>query len=168
MIDLTDFTHIDQASLTTEDYEGTANALREAQLSTHTTQAGAGLMVAGSSRTAVSAWNRDVGNMEAGHGHHAETLTLYNCARQGIRTQDATLYAPWAACLNCALGIQATGVSRVVVLNTLMQKTPDRWLTSVEQGLYYLYDHGVRVDVLDVDEGYFGYTVRMDGEEVSV
>ena len=78
------------------------------------------------------------------------------------------MYAPWASCINCAMGIQAAGISRVVVLNSLMQKTSDKWLTSVEEGLSLLYDHGIRVDVVDVREGYFGYDILMDGKVVKV
>lgn len=158
MIDLSDFNTITQDTLHYDDHAGISNALREAQHSSHTTQVGAWV-------NGVGAWNKEVYTAVR---HHAETLAITNCARLGIRTQDATMYAPWSACLNCAMDIQAAGVQRVVVLNTLMKKTPERWLTSVEQGLSLLYDHQIRVDVVDVDEGYFGYDIRMDGKVVKV
>ena len=170
MINLDDFTHIPQESLTTEDYNGISNALREAQQSSHTTQVGASLK-------GLGAWNKEVSIITSQYGddvvrevarHHAESLAILHCARAGVRTQDATMYAPWASCLHCAMDIQAAGIVRVVVLKTLMDKTPDRWLTSVEQGLSLLWDHGVRVDVVDVREGYFGYDIRMDGKAVKV
>jgi len=49
-----------------------------------------------------------------------------------------------------------------------MEKTSEKWLTSVEQGLSLLYDHNIRVDVVDTEEGYFGYDIRMDGKVVKV
>lgn len=158
MIDLSDFIRITQDDLHYDDHAGLSNALREAIHSNHTTQVGAWV-------NGVGAWNKEA------HGplrHHAESLAIAHCARLGIRTQDATMYAPWASCLSCAMAIQAAGIQRVVVIKTLMDKTPPRWLTSVEQGLSLLYDHNIRVDVVDVDEGFFGYDIRMDGKVVKV
>ena len=178
MINLDDFNHITQESpITYEDLTGITAALREAQQSSHTTQVGASVV-------GVGAWNKDAGVSKRYLGtytdgmedyistpqrHHAESLAITMCARIKDRcTQDATMYAPWASCLDCAMAIQAAGIQRVVVLNTLMQKTPERWLTSVEQGLSLLYDHNIRVDVVDVNEGYFGFDIRMDGKVVKV
>lgn len=154
MIDLFDFNHIDQEGLVYDDHSGLVNALREAQHSTHTTQVGANVR-------GVSAWNKD-------SVYHAESLVLLTCARLGIATHGQTMYAPWASCLSCARDIAAAGISRVVVCKTLMKKTPERWLTSVEQGLSLLMDENVRVDVVDTREGYFGYNILMDGKEVEV
>lgn len=157
-VDLSDFDHISQADLSYDDRVGIEGALREAQHSGYSTQVGACVQ-------GMSAWNEEV---YSDVQHHAETLALLRCARAGIPTHGATMYAPWASCLQCAMAIQAAGIKRVVVLNTLMRKTPERWLTSVEKGLSLLWDYGVRVDVIDVQEGYFGYNIRMDGKEVKV
>jgi len=152
-LDLSDFNHITRSELHYDDHIGLNNALREAQHSTHSTQVGASV-------NGIDSWNKD--------GHHAESLVVYHCARLGIRTQDATMYAPWASCLHCAQAIQAAGIQRVVVCKVLMEKTSEKWLTSVEQGLSLLYDHNIRVDVVDTEEGYFGYDIRMDGKVVKV
>ena len=168
MINLDDFNHITQESpITYEDLTGITAALREAQQSSHTTQVGASVVGVGAWNKRVMYYAEDCEDVLYAR-HHAESLAITHCARLGIRTQDATMYAPWASCLNCAMAIQAAGIQRVVVCKVLMNKTPERWLTSVEQGLSLLYDHGIRVDVVDTDEGYFGYDIRMDGKVVKV
>lgn len=159
MIDLSDFNHITQATLTFDDNKGIRAALREAQYSMHTTQVGA--VVNG-----VSAFNSPVDC--DGERYHAESLSIVNCARVGAKTYGATMYCTWAACPECAADILASGISRVVVPVQVMNKTYGKYLTSVEQGLGLLYRHRIRVDVVDTDEGYFGFDIRMDGKVVKV
>jgi deoxycytidylate deaminase len=153
-LDLSSLNQIHSDNLTYEDISGMDSALREAQLSSHTTQVGASLL-------GVSAFNRQVGSSQ----HHAETLAILSCARLGLRTQDATMYAPWAACQSCALAIIGAGIRRVVVHKSLMEKTPDRWLTSVSSGLDLLWSHSVRVDMVDHNSG---FDILMDGKVVKV
>lgn len=158
-VDLSDFYHIESENLTYDDNAGLTNALREATYSTHSTQVGAHML-------GMSAWNKPAyDRVTTGERYHAETLVLLHCARVGLRTQGQTLYAPWASCLACAMNIQAAGVSRVVVCRALMEKTPERWLTSVGKGLSLLYNSGVRVEVVDYN---FGIKIRMDGKDVEV
>ncbi len=137
-----------------DDIRGLTEAYREAKMSSHTTQVGAYI-------SGISAHNREVGGERA----HAETLALIHCARVGVRTQDQTLYAPWAACIHCAQHIQQAGIRRVVTHRTLMEKTYDKWLTSVEQGLSLLYDHGIQVDMVEYE---FDTDIQFNGEAVRV
>lgn len=137
-----------------DDIHGLSNAYREAMMSSHTTQVGAYI-------SGVSAHNREVGHQRM----HAESLALLHCARLGIRTQDQTMYAPWASCFHCAQDIQQAGVRRLVVHKTLMEKTYDKWLTSVEEGLSLLWDHGVQIDMLDYE---FGWKINFNGQEVEI
>lgn len=141
-------------SPTFDDTNGLGQAYREAMVSNHTTQVGAYI-------NGITAHNKEVG----GQRMHAESLALLHCARLGVRTQDQTLYAPWAACFCCAQDIQQAGVRRVVTHKTLMEKTYDKWLTSVEEGLSLLYDHGVQVDMVDCE---FGWKIMFNSEEVEV
>lgn len=139
---------------TYDDIRGLTEAYREALLSSHSTQVGAYIC-------GISAHNRDVGGMRM----HAESLALIHCARLGIRTQDQTMYAPWASCFHCAQDIQQAGVRRLVTHKTLMEKTYDKWLTSVEEGLSLLWDHGVEIVMVDYE---FGWTINFNGQEVEV
>lgn len=159
MIDLSDFNHITQPELCYDDNMGITAALREAQHSTHTTQVGASVV-------GVSAFNSPVDC--GGDRYHAESLSIMKCARSGVETYGATMYCTWASCPECAADIVAAGISRVVVPVQVMNKTYGKYLTSVEQGLDLLHRHQVRVDVVDTDEGYFGYDIRMDGKVVKV
>lgn len=153
MIDLSDFNTITQADLNYNDLYGMGLAFTEAKRSSHTTQVGAWI-------DGTGAWNDGP--------HHAESLALLHCARIGKRTQDGTMYASWASCIHCARDIVAAGVRRVVTSKIILDKTPDRWLTSVEEGLSFLYEHNVWVDIVDTRSGYFGHKILMDGKEVEV
>lgn len=43
----------------------------------------------------------------------------------------ATMYAPWAACADCARAIVNRGIDRVVTHKQIMDSTPDRWMDSI-------------------------------------
>lgn len=138
---------------TYDDIRGLLSAYQEARLSRHTTQVGA--YVAG-----ISAHNRqDIGG-------HAESWAIATCARLGIRTENQTMYAPWASCKDCALDIVAAGIRRVVTHSVVMDLTPARWQHSVQRGLDLLHDRGVQVDMVDKQLG--GIKIMFDGKEVEV
>ena len=139
---------------TFDDVRGLSEAYREATMSSHTTQVGAHV-------NGISAHNKEVGPSRM----HAETLALLHCARVGVRTQDQTLYAPWASCLSCAQTIQQAGIRRVVTHRAVMEKTYEKWLTSVEEGLSLLVDHGIQVDVVDY---MFDMRITFNGKELVV
>ena len=139
-----------------DDMVGLQKAYQEARLSPHTTQVGAYLC-------GMSAHNQPIGQFNE-HAH-AESWVIATCARVGIRTQGQTLYAPWAACVDCAIDIVGAGISRVVTHSTVMDLTPGRWQHSVQRGLEILYDQGVRVDIVEAE---LHMTIMFDGKEVKV
>lgn len=77
---------------------------------------------------------------------HAEEGAILAAARHGLTTRGSTLYAPWAACGNCAKAIIEAGVERVVVHGPMMDATPERWREEVAFGLNLLHGAGVVVD----------------------
>lgn len=172
MIDLNDIHLIPNELLQYNDIRGMSMALTEATHSDHTTQVGAYVLGVGACNKVVQS-KRYIGTYTDGREdtiliplhQHAESLALIKCARLGIKTENATLYAPWASCVDCAMAIVAAGIRRVVVHRTLMEKTYEKYLTSVDQGLSLLYDNHVRVEMIDRD---FGFKIRMNGKEVEV
>jgi len=132
---------------------GLINALREAQRSDHTTQVGAYLQ-------GQAAHNQmTVRDKRA----HAESRCIALCARAGVPTHGSYLYAPWAACTECALDIIQAGVRKVYVLKKVMEATPDRWVEEVTEGLNMLLDARVRVIMVDYETG---VNILMDGKTV--
>lgn len=63
---------------------------------------------------------------------HAERNAIYAAAKQGVRTDGATLYCPWFACADCARAIIQAGITRVVGHSIPWRQTPDRWKESVK------------------------------------
>lgn len=96
---------------------------------------------------------------------HAEERVLLIRAREGYSCKLKTMHAPWAACVECAPAILEAGIRRLVVHHQIMEKTPERWVESVTQGLDMLVRHGVSVEALDMT---FGITLRFDGREITV
>ena len=96
---------------------------------------------------------------------HAEVSVLLRCAMNGHHARAYTMYAPWACCTHCASCILKAGVPRVVVHHQLMQLTYPKWQESVKAGLDMLLRNQVRVEAISKK---FGYTIRFNGEEVTV
>jgi deoxycytidylate deaminase len=157
MIDF-DYTLLDPGDERAEDLVGLQQAYDAARNSDHRTQVGA---VCG----AGQGWNRAFHPDKTDLRIHAETAAIIACARHGSSTQGRTLYAPWAACGDCANHIAAAGVSRVVVHHQLMQMTRTAWEGAVHSGLETLRHCGVVVEAVD---HLFKKTIRFNGEEVTV
>ena len=45
---------------------------------------------------------------------HAELNAIIQCARDGVRPCDATIYSSFSPCVQCAVAIVQSGISRVV------------------------------------------------------
>lgn len=80
---------------------------------------------------------------------HAERNAVYNAARKGVQTHDATLYCPWAACCPCARAIRCSGVTNIVLHKQRMMMTPERWLDDVNMALSMLEEAGVGIHYFD-------------------
>jgi dCMP deaminase len=97
---------------------------------------------------------------------HAERDAIYKAALNGLTTLDATLYAPWFACNECAKAIIASGIKLVVGHQTIMKMTPERWRFSIEEADKMLDEAGVGRIYLEGDlfEGDSHYAVLFNGE----
>lgn len=63
---------------------------------------------------------------------HAERNAIYKAARQGIRCDNATIIAPWAACSDCARAIIQSGVTRLVRHKEASHRSPEFWQAEIE------------------------------------
>jgi deoxycytidylate deaminase len=97
---------------------------------------------------------------------HAERSAICKAALNGYCTLNATLYAPWFACNECALDIIDAGIKLVVGHQTIMKMTPERWRASIEEADEMLDEAGVGRIYLEGD--LFGgdptYSVLFNGE----
>lgn len=80
---------------------------------------------------------------------HAERSAIYTAARHGIRTEGATMYAPWFACIDCARAIVCAGIKKVVGHQAPFDRTPERWMKSIEVGNTILDEGGVTREYYD-------------------
>lgn len=76
---------------------------------------------------------------------HAERAAIYRAARMGQKVFGATMYAPWAACCDCARGIINSGITTLVVHQERMLMTPERWKPIVDEALSMLNEAGVHI-----------------------
>lgn len=47
---------------------------------------------------------------------HAERNAIYNCARNGVKIEGATMYLHWFPCVDCARAIIQSGISTLVCI----------------------------------------------------
>lgn len=94
---------------------------------------------------------------------HAERAALYKAAAHGVPTAGARLYAPWAACTDCARAIIACGVKEVVGLITLRNATPERWRSTIWTADQMLSEAGVGIRWVNER---VGVTVLFDGRKI--
>lgn len=138
----------------------------------HRTQVGAVLVpVRGS---AIYAANRIPAGL-AKHAHrrerpakalfmeHAERAVLYRAAASGVATAGARLYAPWAACADCARAIISCGVREVVGLVSLRNATPERWRNTVWTADQMFFEAGVGIRWVNER---LGISVTFDGKDI--
>lgn len=62
---------------------------------------------------------------------HAERCAIFNAARRGISTYNATLYCTWYACSDCGRAIIQSGIKRVVGHKAMFDLTPERWRDTI-------------------------------------
>lgn len=94
---------------------------------------------------------------------HAERAVLYKAAASGVPTAGASLYAPWAACTDCARAIIACGIKEVIGLIVLRNATPERWRSTIWTADQMLMEAGVGIRWVNER---VGVTVRFDGREI--
>lgn len=95
---------------------------------------------------------------------HAEQDAIFDAVRNGYYTQNATLYASWAACEVCAKTIIGCGVARVVRHVHPAQHRPD-WAEALRVADEMMRAAGV--ELIDVRE-VLGVKVRFNGSLIEV
>ena len=93
---------------------------------------------------------------------HAERQAIYSAARIGMETEGTTMYCPWFACHDCARGIIASGIKRVVGHQRMFDATPDHWAESIADAMTMLNEAGVEMEM--VEEKLDVAPIRFNGE----
>jgi dCMP deaminase len=75
---------------------------------------------------------------------HAERNAIFNAARQGIKTEGATLVCQWAACSDCARAIVAAGFARLVRVRS-DKEAHSQWAEEVALGDEIMIEGGVEI-----------------------
>jgi dCMP deaminase len=96
---------------------------------------------------------------------HAERNAIYLAARYGQSTDNATMYCPWFACVDCARAIICSGIKRVVGLQKPRAITPERWRATIAEADELLHEAKIIVDLLDVE---VGVEILFNGEKVTL
>ena len=76
---------------------------------------------------------------------HAERSAIFQAARAGVSSTGATLFAPWASCVECARAITTAGVTTLVRHEEAMMRTPERWQPSIDIADQVLRSGGVEI-----------------------
>lgn len=74
---------------------------------------------------------------------HAEKNAIFNAAKNGASTENATAYVTWPPCSQCAASLIQAGVEKVVCPNP--RNGPERWVKNFALGGDLLYEAGVKV-----------------------
>lgn len=80
---------------------------------------------------------------------HSERDAIYQCAFDGVATQNAIMYCPWSSCCDCARGIIESGIRKVVMHSERMQMTPGRWIEDVNTALSMMQEGGVELEYFE-------------------
>ncbi len=80
---------------------------------------------------------------------HAEMNAIIQCARNGVSPVDATLYSTFSPCINCALSIVQSGISRVVTKE--ISEGDEHWNDSIEKSLSLFEEVGIEYLTIDCE-----------------
>lgn len=94
---------------------------------------------------------------------HAERNVIYAAAREGVRTDGATLYCPWFACADCARAIIQAGIRSVVGHSVPRHLTPIRWQESISAADQMLYEAGVQTHLIGTP---LGVSILFNGQQL--
>lgn len=94
---------------------------------------------------------------------HAEKQVIYKAAMNGLELRDATMFAPWASCIECAKAIVLSGIKQVVYHGWRDRQTPERWREDIREAKDLMYQSGVK---LHCYEGEFDIEVIVNGQKV--
>lgn len=79
---------------------------------------------------------------------HAERGAIYDASLKGIATENATMFCPWFACVECSRAIICSGIKQVIGHQDMMDKTPDRWKESIKVAFDLLNEAGVKTELI--------------------
>lgn len=96
---------------------------------------------------------------------HAERAAIYDAARTGFATHDATMYCPWLACADCGRAIVMAGIKRVVRHKIPEHETQFNWLFSITVADEMFKEAGIEIVEL---VGKIGATIRFGGVMIDV
>jgi len=100
-------------------------------------------------------WERPI---KYSYVEHAERNVIFHACRQGVKTTETTMYAPWYACSDCSRAIIQAGIKKVVGLKP---RASERWHDSVKIGVEMLKESGVECHYIDA---YYGIELLRDGK----
>ena len=80
---------------------------------------------------------------------HAEEHVVIKAALTGLCTSHATLVCPWACCIRCAGFIIESGISRMVIDNEAMRRSPERWQQEINDAHELLVQNGIEIEGID-------------------
>lgn len=96
---------------------------------------------------------------------HAERNVIYLAARQGFKTEGATMVVPWFSCADCARAIIQAGIVEVIGHDYPPHKEQSSWKESIEVADQMLTEAGVKFRRIP---GKFGVKIRFNGQVVEV
>lgn len=99
---------------------------------------------------------------------HAERNVIYAAAKAGYSTKDAVLYCTWACCQECARGIVAAGIKRVVTSEYMISITPERWRPSIKTAHEILREGGVELVLWKTDKTRKYNIFQFDGKPLDL
>jgi dCMP deaminase len=97
---------------------------------------------------------------------HAERNAIFDAAKHGRSTQNATMYCPWFACTDCARAIIQAGIIEVVGHATPLHDTGSQsWKDSIAIAYQMFDEAGVHYRFV---EGDFQQKIRFNEQVVEV
>jgi dCMP deaminase len=83
---------------------------------------------------------------------HAERNAIFAACRKGELLAGATMYSTLFPCADCARGIVAAALSRLVVQNTRDPERDEKWLDHYKYARRLLAMAGVTVEVVEITD----------------
>jgi len=96
---------------------------------------------------------------------HAERAVLFKALQNGLPTKGLWMYSTWSACSECARCIIQLGITKVVTLNRLIERTQPRWKDSIRCGADMMRLSGIRLVGWSGDLG-VRHTIRFGGQNI--
>jgi len=93
---------------------------------------------------------------------HAETESILDAAKRGVKTEGLVMYAPWSACNECAKVIIDSGIAKVVGHKKIMEVSYNQWPNSIRVAMDMFKEAGVLYELHEGDIG--GVEILFNGK----